>query len=253
MERFSFRNQLPYRIDGVDFIEMHYRDRSMTFSRGRSHNALIYTASGCMTYGFEDGTVAIPAGEAIFIPKGTRHSSSYAKEGAHAVLINFDVVEGALPEGFDVPKPLGKCGMERELDELRRCIPHSPIRMFCVVYSLLERLVRENEEIPALYRKILPAIREIERNYAEECRVSDLASLCCMSESGLRRLFREYVGASPVDYRNTVRLHRAKQLIASGEYSIAEAAAQVGFANLSFFYRLYKRCFGCPPGEGTRD
>lgn len=249
MERFSFRSQLPYSIGGVDFMETNYRNRTASFLNGRAHNALIYTAEGTMTYTFEERSVEVPRGEAIFIPAGTVHSTAYPEEGAVAVLVQFDVTEGTLPACFAAPFPLGKCGMERELDELRACIPHEPVRMFCVAYTLVERLAREHEELPSLYRKILPAVREIERNYADECRVSALATLCCMSESGLRRLFHEYLRLSPVDYRNAVRLRRAKQLIAGGEYSIAEAAEQVGFSNLSFFYRLYKRRFGCPPGE----
>ena len=249
MERFCFHGQMPYMIDGVDFMEMNYRSRSMTFTQGRSHNALIYTAQGHMLYTFDRQTVSVPSGEAIFIPAGTVHTTQYPDEGAVAILIQFDVTDGALPNCFSLPRPLGKCGAEREIDELRQCIPHQPVRLFCTVFGLIERLARENEEIPPLYRKILPAIREIDRNYAEDCRPSELAALCCMSESGLRRLFREYVGMSPLDYRNTVRLTRARQLIASGEYAVSEAAAQVGFFNLSFFYRLYKRRFGNAPGE----
>ena len=250
MERFYFRGQLPYMIDGVDFIEMNYRNRSMTFAKGRQHNALIYTAQGRMLYTFGGQTVSVPSGEAIFIPAGTVHSTQYPDEGAVAVLIQFDVTKGALPDCLSAPRPLGRCGMEREIDELRKCIPHQPVRLFCTAFGLIERLVRENEELPPLYRKILPAVREIERNYTKECSTPELATLCCMSESGLRRLFREYAGMSPLDYRNTVRLTRARQLIASGEYSISEAAAQVGFSNLSFFYRLYKRRFGHgPKGE----
>ncbi len=253
MGRFGFHSYLPYKIDNVDFVEMHYRTRSMTFTNGRAHHALIYTAEGNMIYTFGDKVIEVPFGEAIFVPQGTVHTSTYPDTGAGAVLIQFDVTEGTLPNCFDAPWALRNCGMAREIDELRRCIPHEPIRLFCLVYSFLERLVREHEVLPPLYRKILPAIREIERNYADECRVSELAALCCMSESGLRRLFREYVEMSPLDYRNTLRLIRAKQLIADGEYSIAEAAEMVGFSNLSFFYRLYKRHFGCPPGGDLKE
>ena len=253
VKRFSFSTQPPYRINNVEFIERNFRDQTTDFSSGRPRSSLIYTAEGRMVYTFEKEQIVIPEGEAIFIPEGTRQTTHYPKEGVHSLSVSFHIVEGSLPAGFDGPRRLGKCGMERDLEEIRKCIPHEPIRLYCIVYSLLERLVRENEKIPPLYRKILPAVREIDRNYACECRVADLAALCYMSESTLRRLFQEYLGTSPVDYRNTIRLHQAKSLIRSGEFTIVEASEQVGFTNLSFFYRLYKRSFGYPPGEEKQD
>lgn len=249
VKRFSFPDRLPYRIDNVEFIERNFRNQTTDFSGGRPRSSLIYTAEGRMIYTFGKEQIVIPEGEAIFIPEGTRQLTHYPKEGVHCLSISFHVVDGSLPTGFDRPRRLGKCGIERDMEEIQKCIPHEPIRLYCIAYSLLERLVRENEKISPLYRKILPAVREIERNYANDCRVADLAALCCMSESALRRLFREYLDMSPVDYRNIIRLHQAKALIGSGEFRIAEASEQVGFTNLSFFYRLYKRYFGYPPGK----
>ena len=68
-----------------------------------------------------------------------------------------------------------------------------------------------------------------------------------MSEAGFRRLFREYMGASPVDHRNEIRLLHAKSKLQSGEYNVSEAAYESGFSNLSFFIRLYKKKFGYTP------
>lgn len=247
MERFVFSSRLPYGIGGVNFMETYFCERTANFSQGRAQNALIYTADGVMTYWFGEQAIRVPQGEAIFIPAGTAHSTVYPPDGAGVVLIQFDVTEGRLPEYFGEPRSLGKCGIERDIDRIRSCIPHEPVGVFCAVFVLVERLARENEEIPALYRKILPAVQSIEKDFVADCSVAYLANLCCMSESGLRRLFREYVGVSPIDYRNGIRLDRAEQLIASGECSVSEAAAQVGFSNLSFFYRLYKRRFGRAP------
>ena len=68
-----------------------------------------------------------------------------------------------------------------------------------------------------------------------------------MSEVNFRRTFGEYLGISPVDYRNDLRLTEAQKKLTSGEYNVTEAANSVGFSNLSFFIRLYKKKFGHTP------
>ena len=253
MERFSFRIQLPYRIDYVKYIERKDHAQVLSFPDGQQKHVLVYTAEGNMVYSFERTQLEVPCGEVIFIPQGTKHTTIYPHEGAHTINITFTVVGRKLPVWFNTPKLLGKCDIKNELEEIRKCIPHEPIRLYCLVFNLLERLRCENKRLPALNQKIIPAVQEIEQNYACNCRVADLAALCCMSESALRRLFQQYVGASPVDYRNTVRLHHAQLLLKSGKHSIVEVAEEVGFTNLSFFYRLYKRYFGYPPGEEKHE
>jgi AraC-like DNA-binding protein len=62
-----------------------------------------------------------------------------------------------------------------------------------------------------------------------------------------RRLFRDYTGKTPVEYRNDIRLENAAVLLGSGEYTVSEAAESCGFSNLSFFTRLYKRRYGHTP------
>ena len=68
-----------------------------------------------------------------------------------------------------------------------------------------------------------------------------------MSEANFRRLFREFLGVSPIDYRNDIRLTHAKNKRQSGEYNVSEAAYKSGFTNLSFFIRLYKKKYGHTP------
>ena len=61
-----------------------------------------------------------------------------------------------------------------------------------------------------------------------------------MSESNFRKLFTEYVGKSPIEYRNCLRISRARSMIDSGEYTALEAAYLCGFNNMSVFYEAEK-------------
>lgn len=62
------------------------------------------------------------------------------------------------------------------------------------------------------------------------------------------RLFKRYVGQSIHDYLNTVRIHRAKELLRSGA-KISMVAETVGVGDPAYFSRLFKKVTGEPPKE----
>ena len=93
------------------------------------------------------------------------------------------------------------------------------------------------------------ALERMEEHFQEKDTVAQWALLCEMSEVHFRRVFRDYTGQGPVEYRNRLRLERARELLQSGEYNVSEAAFACGFSNLSFFIRLYKKRFGNTPKQ----
>jgi len=47
----------------------------------------------------------------------------------------------------------------------------------------------------------------------------------------------------------SVRLHKAKELIAKGEMSIADTAYYTGFNSLSYFTKCFRKEFGVTPSR----
>lgn len=94
---------------------------------------------------------------------------------------------------------------------------------------------------------ITPAIRYIRDHFTEDLNVAHLAELCFISESHLFRLFRQELGQSPIDYRNSLRIDLAKQLLVGEINSIAEIAASLGFENFYYFSRIFKEKTGLSP------
>ena len=50
-----------------------------------------------------------------------------------------------------------------------------------------------------------------------------------------------------MQYRNRLRLRRARQLLEDGNCTVTEAAFASGFENLGYFCRSYKKLPGQPP------
>jgi signal transduction histidine kinase/ligand-binding sensor domain-containing protein/DNA-binding response OmpR family regulator len=88
----------------------------------------------------------------------------------------------------------------------------------------------------------------IEENYSEEN--FSLPQLCHeigMSRSQLFRKIKAVADTSPSDMIRTYRLKKAKDLLESGDVSVAEATYQVGFKDPSYFSKLFQEEFGVAP------
>ena len=55
------------------------------------------------------------------------------------------------------------------------------------------------------------------------------------------------------DWLNRHRIRMAQKLLSTGDTTIAEAAHQVGFAELPFFFRLFRRHAGCSTAAYRRQ
>ncbi|MBE6589928.1 MAG: helix-turn-helix domain-containing protein [Ruminococcaceae bacterium] len=68
----------------------------------------------------------------------------------------------------------------------------------------------------------------------------------------MRRLFREQVGKTPREYLTYLRIKSAKKLLAargSSKYSVSDICAMVGFNDVSYFSRVFKKETGIAPSE----
>lgn len=102
------------------------------------------------------------------------------------------------------------------------------------------------------YRKILPAKNFLDTHDTENPSIQELAAMCRLSETHFRRLFSRLFGCPPNKYRLQKRLQKAKDLLLSGEYTVAAAAAATGFADANYFGRVFRTHIGCPPSEAAK-
>jgi AraC-like DNA-binding protein len=228
----------------------------MIFSEGRSQHSFIYTFNGSMCYRFLDpniGHITALAGELVFIPAGTQHTSTYLDAENEVGIAQFDLIWGELPNYLAEPS-LIKIDNAEEIfcafcTDLKTGAGDNPMYFLHRLYELLWHISEQIQKIPYKFRKLQSALKEINLHYSDNRKIIYYADMSGMSEPGFRRLFTEYTGFSPVEYRNRIRLQEAKKLLRSGEYRIEEASEAVGFSNLSFFCRSYKKLFGHSPGK----
>lgn len=81
--------------------------------------------------------------------------------------------------------------------------------------------------------------------------VRDMADAAGLSTTHFRRVFKASAGRTPKEFLTSVRMARARQLLASGA-SIKETAYATGFRAPAHFMRVFKRVTGCTAGAFAR-
>lgn len=81
----------------------------------------------------------------------------------------------------------------------------------------------------------------MQTHYSEHIALESLCEQVGLSKYYFCRTFRMVTGMTAVEYLNRFRCQKAQKFLQSGRYTIAEAAEQVGFGVLPYFYRVYKR------------
>ena len=90
-------------------------------------------------------------------------------------------------------------------------------------------------------------LKYIENNYMNKITIEDIANEVHLSQSHFMKYFKNTMGTSFIDYLNEYRLTMASRLLVTSDSSILDIAAEVGYDNLSYFNRTFKKRFGQTP------
>ena len=108
-------------------------------------------------------------------------------------------------------------------------------------------------EIPSAPRnnksKLSPSIFFVRKNYAQRISSDAMARLCGMSTTHFSRAFKQTFNVTFQEFLLKYRIRQACRQLRNPQISIAEAAYAVGFADPSYFTRVFKRCTGRSPSE----
>ncbi len=223
---------------------------------GRESDAFIYITEGECVYRFKNETFSAKSGDILFLAKDSIYSMDVQSNTYRFVFANFDFTTTA-PCKYELFKMQNTRAIEsmfrRMLEKWRQKRAAAEEDCISILYSLYAEIIRfENTTyLPSPKRmRLEAAIQYIAENFTkEDLTVQSVANAAVMSESHFRRLFKIAYGLSPIKYINILRIERAKELIRYTNESFSDIATVVGFANLYYFSRMFKKEVGCTPSE----
>ena len=116
-----------------------------------------------------------------------------------------------------------------------------------VLAQVTEALDRNKRLGSAAQRVVRQAMAYIHQHYAEPITREALAQAVGFSDRYLTQCFRAETGLTPVAYLSRYRIKQARGLLESGEGSITEIALATGFADPSYFARVFREVVGVTP------
>ncbi len=153
---------------------------------------------------------------------------------------NFKKLFSALCQESAVPVPSstlnGKAHLILLLNEL------------CSVYRKLQE-GRTQIPAPQGENTVLPGLLDfIHRNFTRNLTVEEIASAAHLSKTYIGEFFRSKTGVTLIKYINTLRVEKARSLLAKEpNKSIAEIADASGFYDVSYFTRVFREKTGFSP------
>lgn len=113
--------------------------------------------------------------------------------------------------------------------------------------TILSALVEKRGEQST--KPIRMAQMYIDEHYMEAVKLQEVAEYVGLAPAYLSSLFKKQVGKSLVEYLTHIRIQNAKQLLMDKNRNIADISDEVGFVDVKYFIKRFKKVTGLTPNE----
>ncbi len=240
---------------------------------------MAYCLNGSVTHTFDDGTVMLQKGELLILNQNVYHAVQAA--GRDDIMVNILVIPAYFESVFTVygmeETPLYRFFLQCLLGDGKPGYLYYKIGDILPLRNLIETLIWSvKNELPfkrstnqltmALFLRLLQFYSDLEQSsriekdnvwlaeqYIEEHyrdgTLEEAAKLLHCDYYRLSHEMREKTGATFTELMQERRLRQAKFLLESTDIPVIKIGADVGYNNMSYFYKLFHEAFGITPKQ----
>lgn len=258
----SLKKLLEMKINIVKPAVFNFYDNELKIDKiERQVNNIMYLRSGgsaCYYQPELDNICECKDGDMLWLP----YRSNYLRTNAHplkSICFDFYMMDDEgnniimSPKIFRVASDTDSYYLNLyEFAIQKQMNTQSSFEFRALIYKLFSSLFSETERFSEdkQLSEIAPAIHSIERTPQSNISVAELAAQCGLSETSLRTKFRQYTGGmNPIDYRNSLRVSKAKELLSATNSSVEMIAETLGFYDSSYFIKVFRHFSGSTPNE----
>ena len=211
----------------------------------------IYIYTGRISVKIDGEYKPFNAGSLIYFPHGYHRMMTTDTSPTCYCRIDLALrVDGEIALFSEIPTKIegySLSDLKSAIEELRDACQESGRRLLrCEKMLKLLSVLSDSGQKP-INPKLKAAIEYINTSFTEKLDCKKLASMCFLGTAQFYNLFNESLGQTPLQYRNSLLIQRAKRILSSGELSVAEVAYRLGFSDAAYFSRFFKKQTGYSP------
>ena len=236
-------------------------------------------ASGVLKTSTQRGEYIVREGDAVLVNANVLHRNE-AFEGAPGVCVQTHMFDRSLVAAAELPQrryvaPVVECTLLDALPLLRENAEHRAVlealdRAFAAageekdgyeleicgllnrawqgIYALALPVIGARQPLPrmetARLKRMLGFIRD---HFAEDISPADIAASAGVCERECFRCFKQELGTTPLATLTDFRLRKAAELLRETDRSVSDIAAACGFANSSYFGKVFRSRMNLSP------
>lgn len=245
---------------------------------GKELSSFCLVLKSNVTFTTEDGIVTAGPGDFLYMPDGIQYSSHWIGNPDIEFLSSFFRLAGLkyTEEKFDNDwakrlnrpidqqiafqniKELGGFRMQKQMEMLQHLSRKNPaelLQILSILYDMFSQVypylkMRKTKKHPDALE---PALMHIDANFMLNEPISAYAEMCHLSESHFHHLFQQHLKTTPIEYRNTLRIRHAAQMLHETNQSIEQISSALGFESAIYFRRVFKAMFNCTPSKFRKN
>ena len=247
-----------FNVEFVNALKQFWRNTKdfQCIGAPKRQDLFLYLQDCRVTYTDKNGRIfTAGSGDVVYIPTGSEYKAhlwDFRNPDAHTVGINFFLYDQAgaqiaLSDSIRVfsgirSQTLSLLFRQVLLFDLSPSYTRSRILLMEIISALADG--GEDKLLPG---QIAEALEYLSGHIEENPSVAKLSERCNISQVYFRRQFKASVGKTPMEYRNLLRLNRARSYLEYGDISVQEISDTLGYATVSHFIQAFKKQYGCPP------
>lgn len=212
---------------------------------------LTFIYKGEAVYVIDGKPHKVSAGTILYIPPGSlRRAYTFADKPMHSFALNLSADDTSF---LQFPN-LKHVGLDEQLVELYIQFDktwlsqgkYTDTKTNALLMLILCRINELQTSVSQVDKRIERAKEYILSNYHKDITVRLLSEMSGLNDIYFGALFKKNTGQSVNQYTTSIRINKAKDLLADGN-SVADTSLMCGFDNIFYFSNVFKKIVGKSP------